>query len=201
MGMGIKCAWMSVASIRGLIQGSLTTSWTGQQRKEGRNALIPRPSRRALTGQFDPIHHAPLNHSNELECTITIISQTAESIDRPPHLFEAAGIDRSIQQSLAAVWIEVEVDLSCSTRSTPSTMPSSGHLALALLVAATATASLSSAFFVSPSASSKLQRPQSFGREPQARVALSAGGEGSKEWALIFDCDGVILEVKLWLCG
>lgn len=81
-------------------------------------------------------------------------------------------------------------------------MPSSSHLALVLLVAATATASLSSAFFLSPSSSaSKLQRPQSFGRRPRARVTMSAGGEGSKEWALIFDCDGVILEVKLWLYG
>lgn len=72
----------------------------------------------------------------------------------------------------------------------------SSHLALALLVAATATASFSSAFFLPPSsAPSKLQRPQSFGRQPRARGAMSAGGAAGTEWALIFDCDGVILEV------
>lgn len=68
------------------------------------------------------------------------------------------------------------------------------RLALPLLVAAAA-ATLSSAF-LPPSLSPGARRLQLASRPPAAavrasRLTMVAG----KEWALIFDCDGVILEV------
>ncbi len=70
-------------------------------------------------------------------------------------------------------------------------------LALVLLVAAM-TATLSSAFLAPSSLHSRrLQQLQQQQARRPARMAttttMSAGGE---EWALIFDCDGVILEVR-----
>jgi len=71
-------------------------------------------------------------------------------------------------------------------------------LALVLLVAAM-TATLSSAFLAASSLySRRLQQLQLGQARRPARMAaatttMSAGG---KEWALIFDCDGVILEVR-----
>jgi hypothetical protein len=77
------------------------------------------------------------------------------------------------------------------------------RIALALLVAATA-ATLSSAFLNPSLASQRLLQQQQAQRALPVAAARRAGGRmttammsaGGKEWALIFDCDGVILEVR-----
>lgn len=79
-----------------------------------------------------------------------------------------------------------------------STLSTRG-LALALLIAATA-ATLSSAFLNPSLASRRLLQPAQRAlpatRQAGVRMATAMMSAGGKEWALIFDCDGVILEVR-----
>lgn len=81
-----------------------------------------------------------------------------------------------------------------------NTRSTRGSLALALLVTATA-ATLSSAFLNPALASRRLLQHQAQRALPAAarqagRATPAMMSAGGKEWALIFDCDGVILEVR-----